>query len=117
MVGMNSNPAPSVGGVQPCMIMPLGTYITPKRLTGFAALLPTAVNAGTMPSSNGSASVAPIPRSILRRDNAFLVIIIRLAPTLSLSRNDAHRERLASHDLRNERRPTVLVGSGRLDDC
>src|SRR5262249_15789434 len=36
----------------------------------------TAVNAGTMPSRSGNASVAPIPRNIVRRDNAFLVVII-----------------------------------------
>ena len=38
-VGVSSNAAPSAAGVQFCMIMPFGTYTTPKRFTGLAAVL------------------------------------------------------------------------------
>jgi hypothetical protein len=68
--------APSTAGSQFFMIMPFGTYTAPKRLTGLAAVLPTAVSAGTIPSSRGNANVTPRPRSTVRRDIFFLVIIM-----------------------------------------
>ena len=58
------------------MIMPWGTYITPKRLTGLAAVCCSAESAGTMLSSSGSASIDPIPRKTVRRGMAFLAMII-----------------------------------------
>ena len=58
------------------MTMPFGTYITPNRVIGLAAVFCSAVNGGTIASSSGSASVAPRPRSIVRRGIAFLVISI-----------------------------------------
>src|SRR5687767_4654848 len=76
IVGMNPNADPSTDGVQYGMTMAFGTYTTPKRLIGLAAVFVTAVSAGTIPSSNGNATVAPMPRSIVRRDMAFFVIII-----------------------------------------
>ena len=60
MVG-NSKPAPSVDGVQCGIIIPLGTYTTPSRHTGAAAVVRRAANAGTIPSRSGSASEAPSP--------------------------------------------------------
>ena len=60
------------------MIMPFGTYITPKRLIGLAGVFCSAESAGTMLSSSGSASTEPRPRSTVRRGIAFLVMIILL---------------------------------------
>ena len=73
-VGESSN-APSVAGVQFFITTPLGTYTTPSRLTGAAALCADA-NAGTMLSRSGSANVAPRPRSTVRRGIAIFVITI-----------------------------------------
>jgi len=56
------------------MIMPFGTYISPKRFAGFAAVLAIADRAGTMLSSNGNATAAPRPRKTVRREIAFLVM-------------------------------------------
>src|SRR5271154_1306147 len=58
------------------MIMPFGTYTTPKRLIGLVGDAAKAEKAGTMLSSSGSARVAPIPRSTARRGIAFLKTII-----------------------------------------
>ena len=58
------------------MIMPLGTYMTPKRFVGFAAVFCSAESAGTMLSSSGSATIDPRPRSTVRRGIAFFVQII-----------------------------------------
>src|SRR5439155_795120 len=69
--------APSAAGVQFSIPMPLTTYITPNRTAGLAAVFCSAVSAGTMPSSSGSASVAPMPRSRVRRGSDFLVTNIR----------------------------------------
>ena len=54
------------------MFIPIETYTSLKRRTGFGA----AAKAGTIPSSSGSASVAPRPRSIVRRGKDFPVMII-----------------------------------------
>ena len=62
------------------MTMPFGTYITPNRVTGLAAVFCSAVSGGTIASSSGSASVAPMPRRTVRRGIAFLVISMG-APT------------------------------------
>src|SRR5215468_6707102 len=58
------------------MIMPLGTYITPKRLIGLAADVCSADSAGIMLSRSGSASIEPIPRSTVRRGIAIFEMII-----------------------------------------
>ena len=68
-----SKAAPSAAGTQCSIIMPFGTYTTASRRAGRAAVLRTAANAGTMPSSSGRASEAPSPRSTVRRGNAFRV--------------------------------------------
>ena len=57
--------------------MPLGTYTAPRRLTGRAAVSRVAWRAGTIPSSSGSATLAPSPRSTVRRDRCFFVMTIR----------------------------------------
>ena len=82
MIGVISKPAPVVFGVQFSMTMPIGTYIAAKRMIGSAAVLPTAVKAGTMPSSRGNASVVPIPRSTVRRLMAFFVMNITRLPSI-----------------------------------
>src|SRR5580765_3895575 len=56
------------------MTMPFGTYITPNRVTGAAAVFWSAVSGGTIASRSGSASDAPRPLSNARRGIAFLVI-------------------------------------------
>src|SRR5712691_4061290 len=66
------------------MIMPFGTYTTPKRFTGLADVLARAESAGTMLSRSGSASVAPMPRRTVRRGMAFLAMNIRHSLALHL---------------------------------
>ena len=78
-VGVNSKALPSVAGVQSFMMIPFGTYTAQKRDTRRAGVFDSAVRAGTMPSSSGSASAAPAPRSTVRRGMAFLVIIMILS--------------------------------------
>src|SRR5919198_2520722 len=58
------------------MIMPLGTYMTPNRLIGLAAVFCSADNAGIMLSSSGSASIEPMPRRTVRRGMAFFEMIM-----------------------------------------
>src|SRR3954465_14633500 len=114
------------------MIMPFGTYITPNRCTGFAAVFAIADSAGTMLSSIGSATAAPIPRRIVRREMAFFAMNISFlsgsSPRISPSRtalsipalhtrrriarpawHDAHAERRALDDAGNDRRPAVVA--------
>ena len=79
-VGVSSKPTPSAAGVHCSMTMPFGTYITPNRVIGVAAVFWSAVKGGTIASSSGKASVAPMPRRTVRRGIAFLVISMG-APT------------------------------------
>src|SRR6185295_13357999 len=67
-IGLNSKPAPVVGGVQWLGRSPIGTKIAPNRFVGVAAVSAVRVRAGTMASSSGNDSVAPMPRSTVRRD-------------------------------------------------
>ena len=60
------------------MIAPIGTYTTPNRFVDMAAVFRMAANAGTIPSSNGKAIVAPSPRKTVRLGMAFLVTIMML---------------------------------------
>src|SRR5215207_5030159 len=92
---------------------PLGWYTTPRRRTGAAAVFCTAVSAGTMASSSGSAMVVPRPRNTVRRDKALRVIIMP-APS---SPRCPHLKRRALHDRQNRRRPPVVVGGGRPHDA
>ena len=48
----------------------------PSRRTGFADVFAMAESAGTIESSSGSATVAPIPRRKVRRCRCFLVMIM-----------------------------------------
>ena len=48
----------------------------PSRFVGRAAVRASAVAAGTMASSSGSASAAPAPRRNVRRGSDILVIIM-----------------------------------------
>jgi hypothetical protein len=57
---------------------PIGTNTAPNRGAGCAAVFASAVAAGTIASRNGSASVAPIPLIIVRRDNDFLLMNISI---------------------------------------
>src|SRR5207244_5248439 len=75
-VGENSYAVPSTTGVHLFMIMPFGMYITPRRLIGFAGVLPRADNAGTIASNTGNASIAPRPRNTVRRETTLFVISI-----------------------------------------
>ena len=52
----------------------------PNRRTGAAAVLLVAVSAGTMQSSRGSATVAPIPRSTVRRGRCILLMNMPFSP-------------------------------------
>jgi hypothetical protein len=49
----------------------------PNRLRGLAAVPASAVAAGTIDSSRGSASVTPVPLRKVRRERCFLVMNIR----------------------------------------
>ena len=81
-VGVNSNAEPSAAGNHCPGMTPFGTYTAPNRIAGRAAVCSSAVSAGTIASRNGSGIAAPIVRSIVRRDKAFLVIIMRrLSPS------------------------------------
>src|SRR5688572_23899826 len=109
------------------MTMPFGTYITPNRAIGLAAVFWSAVNGGTIASRSGSASVAPRPRNIVRRGIAFLVISIVVlwrggcgARAVLRPLTRTHRERRAGRHTQNDRRPSVPAGRGAacdLADC
>ena len=53
---------------------PFGKYMAPNRSGGRARRLRQRLEAGTIDSRNGSASVVPMPRSIVRRGNARFVM-------------------------------------------
>src|SRR5689334_4518931 len=108
------------------MIIPFGTYITPKRLSGRAGVFCSAASAGIMLSSSGSASTEPMPRSTVRRGIAFFAMNIArlsfprivgqafslghpervpLRLVLLLGQRDSHGERRAADDGGDDRRP------------
>ena len=66
-------------GIQYPGAAPWGTKQPTNLGFGLAAVCASAVAAGTMESRNGSARVAPIPRSTVRRDMCFFVIIMVVA--------------------------------------
>ena len=79
-VGDSSVSAPlSPGGVQLAMSDPIGMYTNPRRRTGFAGVCARAVIDGTMASSSGSATVAPMPLRNVRRGRAFFEMIMMLS--------------------------------------
>src|SRR5262245_25385296 len=89
--------------------------MAPKRRVGAAAVRTVGVSAGTIASSNGSASVAPRPRRTVRRGSACFVMNIRCFlstcdPSGFFSRAlDAHLEWYAPHDAEHNRRKPVLL--------
>ena len=70
---MISRSPPDAFGIQKFIGAPFGKYTAPNRCGGFAGVCASAENAGAIDSRNGSASVVPIPRSIVRRDSARFV--------------------------------------------
>ena len=76
-IGVNSKPAPS-GRRRPLLHHHAVRHVddAEARAAPVAGVCAVAVSAGTMLSSSGSASVAPRPRSTVRRGSAFLVMIM-----------------------------------------
>src|ERR1700733_12689830 len=101
---------------EPCTIS-----IAAKRVRGVAAVLRSGVCAGTMESSNGSATVAPKPRRTVRREMCFLVMNIVLTPrgtceNCRLVFRPSHLERRAFHDAQNDRgKPIIDAGRFTVD--
>src|SRR5687768_2600815 len=84
----------------------------PTLSFGAAAVCASAVPAGIMASSSGSAIVAPTPRSTVRRDRCFFVtnIVTLLLPRVIVGwRRRAEPERLAQSDAGQDRRETVVL--------
>src|SRR4029434_2285242 len=92
-------PAPPAG-VHWSMTMPFGTYKYAIRPGAAPFCRAGAANAGNIASRNGSATVAPKPRSAARRDR-FLT-----TPPLGSS---PHPERTAVHNLDHQRSKPVIV--------
>src|SRR5579863_6615218 len=98
--------------------MPCGTKQPTNRGLGVAAVWASAVAAGIIASSNGSASAAPLPLRIVRREMCLLVInmfavflLISLArsPLLALGQFHIHLERSALHDPHDDGRKLVFI--------
>src|SRR5262245_63489088 len=97
-IGENSKFVPTVAGAQYPGRSPSGTKTAPKRRTGTAAVVASAVRAGTIESRNGNAIVAPMPRRTVRRDNDCFVMNIANLPEAS------HFAVLHSASVQNPRR-------------
>src|SRR3954471_4203585 len=109
----NSKSFPSCSGLQYPGAAPCGCQMPTNRRTGVAAVNRSGVNAGTIDSRNGSASVTPAPRRNVRRGmNFFETNItsssIRRVPQAVL-RLDAHLKLLALHHRQNDGREPVVV--------
>src|SRR5207248_10623272 len=66
---------------------PCGCQMPTKRRTGAAAVRRSGVTAGTIDSSNGSASVTPAPRRNVRRGMCFFVMnMVRAPPEIRRTR-------------------------------
>src|SRR5215470_16268153 len=78
-----------------------------NRLTGAAALSLSGVNAGTIDSSSGSASVMPAPRRNVRRGMCFLAMNISV-----LHRLRTHSKLRTLDDADHDRREPVVVLRG-----
>src|SRR5262245_13538521 len=78
----NSKFFPSCSGLQYPGAAPCGCQIPTKRRAGAAAVNRSGVNAGTIDSSSGNASVTPAPRKNVRRGMCFFVTTISAASTL-----------------------------------
>src|SRR5262245_22821427 len=100
--------------------------MAPMRVFGAAAVCASAVRAGTIDSSSGSASVTPVPRRNVRRERCRLVMNISMTPPALaalakrfdglLRRRDKpqrHREHIrASHADAMSPRPVRLLALG-----
>src|SRR5262252_8596363 len=75
-----------------------------KRFTGAAAVSRSGVNAGTIDSSSGSASVTPAPRRNVRRGMCFLAMNISV-----LHRLRTHSKLGTLHDAEHDCRKPVAV--------
>src|SRR4051812_5056905 len=95
----------------------------PRRVFGAAAVPASAVAAGTMDSSSGSARETPAPLRNVRRGRCFLAMNMRTLPTAKdrcflVTRLQwrplllPHPERLAPHDADDERREPVVFACG-----
>src|SRR5262245_24467110 len=111
------------------MIAPCGKYTNASLGLGLPAVCASTVPAGIIASSSGSATVAPRPRSIVRRDRCFLVT--NIVALLSLGggglRRDrlvlvggwrrAELERLAVRDAGENRREAVVLAARVVQDA
>ena len=77
------------------------------RIFGTAAVCASAVAAGIIASSSGSASVTPAPFSTVRRERCFRVRNMSLASALLRDFHRLHAERIARDDARDDRREPV----------
>ena len=91
-LGVHSKPAPAAFGCQYSTGAPFGTTTTPRRFVGAAAVLVSAVSAGTIPSRSGSANAVPTPRSTVRRGITVLVTIISLSSSSEMARSSRSPE-------------------------
>src|SRR5262245_3256999 len=94
--------------------MPCGTKRPTNRVLGLAAVCASAVAAGTIASSSGSASVAPAPFKTVRREMCFLVrningalLLTGYAQLIALSRLHVHLKSLAPDDADDDRRQAI----------
>src|SRR4029453_4701254 len=92
--------------------------MNPARNEGAAAVCASAVLAGIMASSKGSAIVAPRPRRNVRRGRCFFVmnmtvlsLLSRCHPLFSLGklRDALHLEIWTLHNTKHDRRKLVIV--------
>src|SRR4029079_3016681 len=122
----NSKSLPDLSGLQYPGAAPCGCQMPTNRFTGAAAVSRDGVNAGSIESSNGSASVTPAPRRNVRRGMCFLATNIvvsthsrrvhRTGPGLQLSVRvynvlalDPHLELRALHYCQHDGRESVVV--------
>src|ERR1700704_308144 len=73
-IGENSKPSPTAFGFHASTIAPLGKKTAPKRVPGFAGVFASAVYAGTIASSSGRDTAAPMPRRNVRRAREVFVM-------------------------------------------
>src|SRR5207249_3368622 len=127
MYGSFAGSAPACSGTQCPGAIPCGKNMPTKRPgDGPATVSASAVAAGTIASSNGSATVTPAPLRNIRRGMCFFETNILAAPLftlpvarrLRLTRNRGlrapgiHLKRLALDDAEDERREAVVVACG-----
>src|SRR5262245_4791552 len=83
-----------------------------NRFTGAAAVSRDGVNAGSIESSNGTASVTPAPRRNVRRGMCFLatnIVISTSVRAYNVSALYPHLELRTLHDRQDDGRESVVV--------